>query len=292
MYTAPFEYHRAGSVDEALSLLDRYGDEAKLIAGGHSLIPVMKLRFAQPAHLIDIRRIQGMSGVRENGDSLIVGALTTYAELMESGLVQQRLPLLAETASQVGDLQVRNMGTIGGSLAHADPAADMPAAVLALGATMVVRGSGGERRIPAGEFFVGFFASALEEGEILTGIDVPTAKAGRGSAYEKHAHPASGYALCGAAAVVELDGGGNVGEARVALTGIGSRATLAAGVGEALRGQPASPDAIESAARRVAEGVDLRPDEEGAGGYNENLARVCAKRALLRAVERARANRR
>lgn len=288
MYTAPFEYHRAESVGEALSLLGQYGDGAKLIAGGHSLIPVMKLRFAQPAHLIDIRRIRGLSGVRENGDSLVVGALTTYRELMASGLVRKRLPLLAEAAAQVGDMQVRNMGTVGGSLAHADPASDMPAAILALEATVVVRGASGERRVPAHEFFVGFFTSALAEGEILTEIDIPTPPPNTGSAYEKHAHPASGYALCGAAAVVTLDDQGTIERARVALTGIGSQATRAGGVEQALQGQAATPEAIAAAAQRAAEGADLRPDAAGSEGYNENLARVCVRRALTRAVERAR----
>jgi aerobic carbon-monoxide dehydrogenase medium subunit len=288
MYTTPFEYHRAGSVDEALALLQQYGDEAKLVAGGHSLIPVMKLRFAQPAHLIDIRRIQGMAGIRENGDSLVVGALTTYRELESSELLRQRVPILAECASAVGDLQVRNMGTIGGSLAHADPAADMPATVLALGATVVVRGAGGERQIPADDFFVALFTSALGEGEILTEIRVPTLPARTGSAYEKHAHPASGYALCGVAATVTLDGAGRVERARVALTGIGSKATRATGVEQALAGQEPSREAIAAAAQRAAEGLDIRPDEAGAEGYNENLARVCTRRALQRAAERAR----
>jgi len=288
MHTAPFEYHRAESLDDALRLLDQYGDEAKILAGGHSLIPVMKLRFAQPAHLIDIRRIPGMGGVREEGDSLIVGALTTYRQILESEAVRRRAPLLAETAAQVGDLQVRNMGTIGGSLAHADPGADMPAAILALGATVTVRGPGGERQIAADDFFVGFFTSALAEGEVLTSIRVPGAAARSGSAYEKHPHPASGYALCGAAAIVSLGVGGAIESARVALTGIGSKAARAAGVEQALLGQDGSPATVAAAAARAAEGIDLRPDEAGATGYNENLARVCVKRAVTRALERAR----
>jgi aerobic carbon-monoxide dehydrogenase medium subunit len=287
MYTTPFEYHRAGSVDEALSLLGQLGDEAKLIAGGHSLIPVMKLRFAQPAHLIDIRRIPEMSGIRENGDGLVVGALTTYRELIASELVRQRIPVLSETAEQVGDQQVRNFGTIGGSLAHADPASDMPATILALGATLVVRGAGGERRVSADDWFVGFFSSALGEGEILTEIHIPSLPAGSGSAYEKHAHPASGYALCGVAAIVTMGGAGRIESARVALTGIGGKAVRAAGVEQALAGGAASGDVLAAAAGRVAEGLDIRPDEPGAEGYNANLARVCVKRALRRAVDRA-----
>jgi aerobic carbon-monoxide dehydrogenase medium subunit len=288
MHTAPFEYHRAESVDDALRLLGQYGDEAKLLAGGHSLIPVMKLRFAQPAHLIDIRRIPGMAEIREEGNDLVVGALTTYRQIITSGAVRQRAALLGETAAQVGDLQVRNMGTIGGSLAHADPGADMPAAVLALGATVVARGPQGERRIPADEYFVGFFTSALAENEVLTEIRIPGLPPRAGSAYEKHAHPASGYALCGAAVVVSLNGQGAIETARVALTGIGSKAIRASGVEQALQGGDAAAEAIAAAAARAAEGIDMRPDEAGVAGYNENLARVCVKRALTRALERAR----
>lgn len=288
MYTAPFEYHRAGSVDEALSLLAQYGDEAKLIAGGHSLVPVMKLRFARPSHLIDLRRIPGMSGIRQEGDSLVIGALTTYRELASSEVVRGWLPLLAETAAQVGDLQVRNFGTIGGSLAHADPGADMPAAVLALDATVVARGNNGERQIVAGDFFVGLFTSALEPNEVLTEIRVPVLPARTGGAYEKYRHPASGYALCGAAALVTLDGQGNVERVRVGLTGIGTHAVRATGVEQALQGQTPDTDRLAAAAERASEGIELRADNPGAEGYNENLARVYVRRALTRALERAR----
>jgi aerobic carbon-monoxide dehydrogenase medium subunit len=288
MYTTPFEYHRAGSVDEALALLEQFGDEAKLVAGGHSLIPVMKLRFAQPAHLIDIRRIQGMSGIRENGDGLVIGALTTYRELESSDLLRQRVPVLAECASEVGDLQVRNLGTIGGSLAHADPAADMPATILALGATLVARGRAGERRIPADRFFVAMMTSALEEREILTEIHVPLPPARTGSAYVKHAHPASGYALCGVAALVTLGDGGGIERVRVGITGIGVKAVRSTGVEQALVGSDGSVDAIAAAASHAAEALELRADEPGANGYNGHLAQVFTKRALTRAVERAR----
>jgi aerobic carbon-monoxide dehydrogenase medium subunit len=288
MYSAPFEYHRAGSVDEALSLLSRHGDGAKLIAGGHSLIPLMNLRFAQPTHLIDIRRIPGLAGVRENGEGVIVGALTTYRDLLSAELVRQRLPILAEAAEQVGDPQVRNLGTLGGSLAHADPVADMPATVLALGATLVARGPGGERQIPVDQFFTGFFSSALAEDEILTEIRIPSLPGRTGGAYEKHAHPASGYALCGVAALVTLGSGGAAERVRLGVAGIGSKATRAVGAEQALQGKEPTPDAIAAAATHAAEGIDLRTDEPGADGYNANLVRVCVKRALTRAVERVR----
>jgi aerobic carbon-monoxide dehydrogenase medium subunit len=287
MYTTPFEYHRAGSVDEAISLLEQFGEDAKLVAGGHSLIPVMKLRFAQPAHLIDIRRIQGLSGIREDGDSVVVGALTTYRELEASDLMRQRVPLLAETASHVGDLQVRNLGTIGGSLAHADPAADMPATMLALGATLVARGPGGERQIPADEFFVAMMMSALQPNEVLTEIRVPLPPARSGGAYEKYRHPASGYALCGVAALVTLNEQGGIDRARVGITGIGLKATRATGVEQALAGGDGSEDAVATAAQRATEGLDLRADEPDAQGYNRHIAQVYVKRALTRALERA-----
>jgi aerobic carbon-monoxide dehydrogenase medium subunit len=289
MYTAPFEYHRVNSVDEALALLGQYGDDAKLIAGGHSLIPVMKLRFAQPAHLIDIRRIASLSGIREDGSSVVIGALTTYRQMQASELLQRRVPVLPETAAQVGDLQVRNLGTVGGSLAHADLAADMPATVLALGATLVARGPNGQREIPADDFFVAMMTTALQANEVLTEIRIPFPPAGSGGAYVKYAHPASGYALCGAAAVVTLGQDGEVERARVALTGIGTRAARVRGVESSLVGQSSSADQLAAAAERAPEGLDLRADEPGAEGYNAQIARVYTRRALTRAVERARA---
>jgi carbon-monoxide dehydrogenase medium subunit len=288
MYTAPFEYHRAGSVEDAISLLEQYPDEAKLIAGGHSLVPVMKLRFAQPAHLIDIRRIPGLSGVREEGDALVIGALTTYRELETSELLWQRLPVLAETAREVGDQQVRNVGTLGGSIAHADPSADMPATILALGAEIKTVGRSGGRTIAADDFFVAMFTSALEANEVLTEIRVPVPSGRVGGAYEKYAHPASGYALCGAAAVIGLDGGGRIERARVALTGIGLKATRATGVEQALLGNTASPDVIASASQRASEGIEMRAENPEARGYNAHVAQVYTRRAVERALERAR----
>lgn len=287
MYPASFEYHAAGSVQDAVALLQRFRDEAKLLAGGHSLIPLMKLRFAQPQHLIDIRRIPALKGVRQEDGRIVVGALCTYREIESSTLVQTGAPILSEAASHVGDMQVRNMGTLGGSLAHADPAADMPAVVLALGAEIAVLGPSGERSIPADHFFVGLMTTALGEDEVLTEIRVPAAAPRTGGAYEKHPHPASGYALCGAAAVVTLDAQGRVASARVALTGLSPQAIRATGTEQALAGAEPTPERIRRAAERAPDGIDLRPDEAGANGYNARLAQTITRRAIERAVARA-----
>jgi carbon-monoxide dehydrogenase medium subunit len=287
MYPASFEYHRAGSVSEALSLLERFSDEGKIIAGGHSLLPVMKLRFAQPAHLIDIRRVPELQGIREEDGRVVIGAATTHAAVAGSELIRRRVPVLAEAAALIGDPLVRNMGTIGGSLAHADPAADLPAVVLALGAEVRARGRQGERTIAADDFFVDLFTSALAADELLTQVRVPVPPASTGGAYEKYPDPASGYAVVGVAALITLGPGGVVQRARIGLTGLGQKATRATAVEQALTGQGASAAAIEAACQRVAEGLDLSDDAGGSAAYKTNLAAVYARRAVTRAMERA-----
>ena len=288
MYTAPFEYHRAGSVDEALTLLAQYGDDGKLIAGGHSLLPVMKLRFAQPSHLIDIRRVAELAGIREDSGMLCIGATTPHATVAASALVHDKATILAEAAGRIGDAQVRNMGTIGGSLAHADPAADLPAVTLALGAEVRVVGRRGERAIPIDQFFTGMFSSALAADELLVEVRVPVAPARTGGAYEKYADPASGYAIVGVAAVVTLGGNGAVERARVALTGLTPNATRLEAVEQALMSKAPTSEQIQSAAQRAAEGLELRDLTGGGAAYKNNLAVVYTRRALTRAVERAR----
>src|SRR5947208_7737399 len=201
MYPAPFDYFRPTSLDEAVQLLAQHGDEAKLLAGGHSLIPAMKLRLAQPKALVDLGRIASLSGIREANGRLVLGAMTTHAEIEASPLVRSKCPLLAEVASHIGDMQVRNKGTIGGSLAHADPAADWPAAVLALDAEIEIAGPGGRRTVKADRFFVELLQTAIGTGEILSEIRV--APTPRSVAYEKTEQKASGFALCGVAAVVD-----------------------------------------------------------------------------------------
>ncbi len=286
MYPAAFEYHAPGSVEEAIQLLGRYEDEGKLLAGGHSLLPVMKLRFAQPKHLIDLRKIPGLAGIREEGNAVIIGAMTTHWMVQSSDVIRRKLPILAETASRVGDPLVRNMGTIGGSLAHADPAADLPATILVLGAELNAVGPGGPRKIQADEFFVDLMTSALEPNEVLTEIRIPVPPAGTGGAYEKYPHPASGYAIAGVAALVTLDDG-RIRSARVGITGLANKATRAAGVEEELAGKTADAATLESAAARAAEGLEPRDDLQGSADYKAHLARVYARRALTRAVERA-----
>ena len=286
MYAAPFQYHRAGSVDEALDLLRQHGDGAKLLAGGHSLVPLMKLRLVQPSHVIDIRRVLELSGIREEPDAVTVGAASTHYTVSMSDTVARRLPVLAEASAQVGDPQVRNMGTIGGSIAHADPGADLPAVLLVLEAEIHVVGGNGARVIPADEFFVGLMTTALAPDEIITRIRFPAPATAMGAAYVKHPHPASGYALCGVAAVLTLDGTGRVERARVALTGITARPTRAAAVEQALRGALPDRALLEASAGRVEEGISLRQDQPDTPGYNAHLARVITRRALTRALER------
>jgi aerobic carbon-monoxide dehydrogenase medium subunit len=287
MYSASFEYHKAGSVDEALALLAQYTDDAKLIAGGHSLLPVMKLRFSQPAHLIDIRRVPELTGIREEDGALRIGAATTHAAVAASSLIRARVPMLAEAASGIGDAQVRNMGTIGGSLAHADPAADLPAVTLALGATLRAVNRSGARTIPIDEFFTGMFSSAIQPEEVLVEVRIPFPPPQTGAAYAKYADPASGYAVVGVAAMLTLGAGGTVERARIAMTGLASHAVRLTGVEEALTGKVATGDQIEAAARRATEGLDA-----GAVGgdveYKTNLAAVYARRAVTRAADRAR----
>jgi len=284
MYPAPFEYHRAATVDEAIALLTQYADDGKLIAGGHSLLPVMKLRFAQPAHLIDIRRVPELAGIREENGVLRIGAATTHAAVASSDVIRARVPVLAEAASRIGDAQVRNMGTIGGSLAHADPAADLPAVALALGAELCVVGRRGARTIPIDGFFTGVFSSALAPDEVLVEVRVPVLPARTGGAYEKYPDPASGYAIVGVAAVVTLGSSGVVERARVAMTGLPAHAVRLAGVEGALTGKPATAEQIEATASRAADGLEVRDS-----AYKENLAKVYARRAMGRAIDGARA---
>ena len=288
MYPASFEYHRADSVDQALALLTQYGDEGKLIAGGHSLLPVMKLRFAQPSHLIDIRRVPELAGIREDGGAIRIGATTTHAAVASSDVIRHRLPMLAEAAGRIADAQVRNMGTIGGSLAHADPAADLPAETLALGAELRAVGRGGPRTIAVDEFFTGMFSSALASDEVLVEVRVPLPPERTGGAYEKYADPASGYALVGVAAMVTLRGDGVVAGARVAVTGYASHAARLTGVEQSLIGKAVTPEQLEAAARRAGEGLEPRDGAGGHAAHRAHLAAVYTRRALARAADRAR----
>ncbi|HVE79348.1 MAG TPA: xanthine dehydrogenase family protein subunit M [Gemmatimonadaceae bacterium] len=288
MYPAPFEYHAPESVQEAIGLLSRYEDDAKLLAGGHSLLPVLKLRFAQPKHLIDVRRIPGLSGIREEGDALVIGATTAHAVVEADPRVRRRVPVLSEAAGQIGDFQVRNMGTIGGSLAHADPAADYPAAMLALGAEVCVAGPTGPRSIGIDGFFTGLLETALRPGEIITEVRIPLPPARTGSAYAKLPHPASRYAVVGVAAVITADGAGKVTAARIGVTGIGPHAFRAGAAERALIGTSPDAPSIAAAVAGVAGGLELRDDGVGPAAYRIGLARTFAARAVEAAVARAR----
>ncbi|ACM05996.1 FAD binding domain-containing protein [Thermomicrobium roseum] len=287
MYPSTFTYYRAGSVQEALKLLLENPD-AKLLAGGHSLIPAMKLRLASPSALIDISRISELAGIRDTGDRIVIGATTRYDDIQRSDLVRRVLPILPEAIDVIGDLQVRNMGTIGGSLAHADPAADLPAVVIALGAEIKAVGPDGERTIPADQFFIDLFTTALQANEILTEIAFPKPPARTGMSYQKFANPASGYAVVGAAAVVTLAEDGTVAAARVGVTGAGPYAVRRQNVEQALVGKQPTAETIEAASQLASEGMTFNSDIFASEEYRAHLTRVFVKRALTRAVERAR----
>ncbi len=283
MSTAAFDYHRPASVDEAIQLLQQHGEDAKLLAGGHSLIPSMKLRLATPANLIDIGRLDDLKYIKEEGGGLAIGAATTHHAIESSDLIKDKAPLLAQSASVIGDLQVRNMGTIGGSLAHADPAADYPAAILASEAQICARGPDGERTIAAADYFVDLYLTSLQPNEIITEIRVPAQAANTGSCYLKFPHPASRFAVVGCAAVVSKDGD-TCQDVRVGFTGIANAAFRDAGVEDELKGKPADEASIAAAAARAAEGAELLSDAFAGEDYRRHLAQVFAKRTLLQAA--------
>jgi carbon-monoxide dehydrogenase medium subunit len=265
---APFEYIRAGSVDEALAALSAHGDEAKLLAGGMSLLPLMKLRLATPGVLVDVGRVTDLAHITDAGDHLAIGALTRHRELETSELLARECGVLRAVAAEVGDNQVRHRGTIGGSTAHADPASDLPAVLVALDATLVARGPRGERTIPAGEFFQGFLETALAPDELLVEIRVPKTGAD-GFSYQKFNRRAQDWAIVGALAVRNAS-------TRVALVNMGARPLRATAVEDAL----ASGASVADAAALAAEGTEPPSDLNGGPEYREHLARVLVRRAL------------
>ena len=286
MYPAAFEYHAPGSVQEALGLLGKL-DDAKILAGGHSLVPMMKLRLAQPKHLIDLRKVPGLSGIKEEGNTIVIGAMTTHWDVEASKLLQAKCPVVSDTAKIIGDPAVRNKGTIGGSLAHADPAADMPATVIALGAELVCQGTSAKRTVKVDDWFQGLMATALREDELLVEIRVPVLTPGTGSAYMKFAHPASRFAIVGAAAVITVDKQGTCTKAGVGITGAGTKAVRAKGVEAGLVGKRLDAATIEAAAQKAAEGVDVQADLQGSVEYKAHLCRVFARRAIEAAAKKA-----
>jgi aerobic carbon-monoxide dehydrogenase medium subunit len=274
MIPAAFEYRRASTADEAVSLLAEHGEDAKLLAGGHSLLPLMRLRLAMPAVLVDIGRVGDLSYVSDDGGQVRIGALTRHHDLEHSELVRAQVPLLAEVAGQIGDPQVRHRGTIGGSIAHGDPASDLPAALLALRATLVARGPGGEREIPVDDFFTGFLETALAPDEMLTEIRVP-AMDGAGWSFQKFNRRAQDWAIVGVAAVLGPFGNGGVGPG-VGLVNMGSVPLRAAAVEDALRSGADAP----GAAARADEGTDPPGDLNASPDYRRHLSRVLVRRAL------------
>lgn len=288
MNPAEFAYHRVQSVDEAISLLEQHGEGAKLIAGGHSLLPIMKLRLAEPERLIDIGRIGELAGVRRDGDAVVIGALTTHHQVATDPLIQAAAPLLAATAARIGDRQVRNRGTIGGALAHADAASDYPAAILALEAEIVALGPRGERLIPARELYVDFLTTALESVEVLTEIRVPPLPEDHGWSYQKLANQASGYALVGVGAVVMLSERGTCADIRIGVTGTAPIPWRADAVEEALRGQTLDTRTVAAGTARIGDGVDALDDLHASATYRLRVTRGLANRAILGAVDRAR----
>ena len=287
MYPTQTTYHRATSVSEAVQLLAS-NEGAKVLAGGHSLIPMMKLRLASPSVLVDIGRIEEMKGISADGAGLSIGALTTQAEIASSDLVKERAPALAEAAGLVGDPAVRNRGTIGGNVSHSDPASDLPTVLTALGATYNITGPSGQRSIAAADFSTGLLETALAEDEILTGVSIPATPSGSGSAYVKFPHPASRYAVVGAAAIVTVQGG-RCASASVVVGGVEATPTRASSVESALAHADLNDQALDAAAAAVAGDFqgDSMSDIFASAEYRQAMAAVYVGRALGIAVSRA-----
>jgi carbon-monoxide dehydrogenase medium subunit len=290
MIPTSFDYVRATTLREALDAVAS-GEGTKVIAGGHSLLPMMKFRLVQPARLVDIGFIPELRGIAEHRKGARIGATTTYRDVIESTLLRERFPILAETAEVIGDTQVRNRGTVGGAVAHADPASDMPAVLLALGAEIVLRSKRGilpasKRSVPAAEFFQGAFTTAIGEGELLTEIVLPAPPKGAGMAYVKHTAPASGYAIAAAAAIVARTRK-TINHLVVATTGVGDSHRLA-WVAQELVGTKGEPALVQSVASRVTEGVEVQGDIHAPAEYRRHLASVVVRRAIETALERAR----
>jgi len=284
MIPAQFDYQAPKTLDEAVALLAQHRDEAKILAGGHSLIPAMKLRLVQPQLLVDVSRIKDLSYIREESDQILIGAMTTHYQIESSSVLRQICPLLPECASHIGDVQVRNKGTIGGSLAHSDPAGDWPAVINALGAELVVVGSVGERAIKANDFFIDLLTTALGPSEILREIRIKKPQGRFGQSYQKVHHPASGFAVVGVAVTLNLGPNGSCESAGVGVTGVGSKAYRATAVEAALTGRPLDEQTIATAASHACDGIDANSDLYASGEYRRHLAQVYARRAIQAAA--------
>jgi carbon-monoxide dehydrogenase medium subunit len=288
MIPAAFEYVKANSVAQAIALLNQHGDEAKVIAGGHSLLPAMKLRLSQPAVLIDIAAVAELKGIKTNGGTLSIGAGETYHAIATSATVISACPVLAACTGQIGDIQVRNAGTIGGALAHADPAADLTAVFLAIGGTVTVQSASGTRSIAADDLFVSMLMTALDSGELITAVNVPVMSKGQGASYAKLKHPASRYAIVGVAAAVTISNG-VVSACRVAVTGAGPQAVRQPSVEKALIGTSGDAAAIKAACASAGADMEYLGDIHASEEYRRAMVKVYAARALTDAVAAARA---
>ena len=288
MIPAAFEYVKASSVAQAIALLNQHGDEAKVIAGGHSLLPAMKLRLSQPAVLIDIAHVAELKGIKSVGSTLTIGAGETYHAIASSATVISACPVLASCTGQIGDIQVRNAGTIGGALAHADPAADLTAVFLALGGTVTVQSAGGTRSIAADDLFVSMLMTALDSGELITAVSVPVMSKGQGAAYAKLKHPASRYAIVGVAAAVTISNG-VVSACRVAVTGAGPQAVRQPSVEQALIGTSGDAAAIKAACASAGADMEYLGDIHASEDDRRAMVKVYAARALTDAIAAARA---
>jgi carbon-monoxide dehydrogenase medium subunit len=277
---AQFEYVRAGSVDEAVAALS---EDAKVLAGGQSLIPLMRLRLAYPEVLVDVSRVEEMRGVREEGDRLVIGAATTHDEVLRNQLIRTHCPVIAEVTSTVADPAVRHRGTFGGSIAHADPAGDLPALALAVDATMTVAGRGGRREVPAAEFFVDYLQTAVAPDEVLESVSMPKLGDGWGHRYEKFNRSAQAWAMVGAVAVVQRSNG-SIGSARIGLVNVGSTPVRAAAVEAALAGAEATPETVAAAAEAATEGLNPTTDIHASADYRAHLAQVLTRRAVVAAA--------
>lgn len=286
MIPGPFEYHRPATLEEAVALLGQFGDSGQVIAGGHSLVPMMKLRLAVPEHLIDLRRIDGLRGVEEQAGALVIGAMTTQHEIIASAVLAEKCPILREAAAVIADPQVRYCGTLGGNVANGDPGNDMPAVMQCLGADYLLSGPDGERSVAAREFYEAAFFTARAEGEILTAVRIPTPPAGHGFAYEKLKRKVGDYATAAAAVVLTLDDGSCT-SASIALTNVGATPLYAAAAGQALVGTDCGSEAASEAARLARDITEPAADMRGPADYRTHVAGVMVARAVARAVERA-----
>ena len=288
MFPASFGYVAARSVNEALELMEKHGEEGKILAGGHSLIPAMKLRLSSPRTLIDIGNVPELRGIKVDGEHLMIGALTVHADVASSELVRKHVPGLADAASVIGDLQVRNRGTVGGSVAHADPGADFPVILTALNASFILQSAAGTRTIAVGDFFTDFFSTAMNPNEILIAIRVPLPPPGTGTAYSKFPHPASGYVVVSAGALISLDSTASCASPRVAIGGLGATPIRATATEQELQSKALTGQNIAAAAAKAADGTDPVEDNYASAEYKRHVATVYARKAIEQAVQRAR----